>query len=397
MHRERWRNGKRRGLNSLARKRMGVRLSPAYLRGCFKSGNAGPSIGCRKVAKGRQRASTVVYGPATISDECSTWLLKQPLRSAKPSFVNDERQRYMYLIHPIYLDVPMLVSFAAAIQGGLSLESEVTREKEANKSGSAKVAGKFGLSNLFSNLFDVAAEADISGSAAGRNQETRHELKSHTEASIAILLYDELRRDKRYLTQPQDATVLSKVNPGTLVEVAGILEKNAVDTVIDYIDAVNILSSLAGPTQSTTPTGKQQASGTQVSKKTQQTNQSMLEKMRGTLDKDRKRTPISNVILRCTEPPDVNVVVTLRTANLRDLTLSELHKNNVRVVGKVTRIVEEGQSMSTFENYGMSLLKPDVLKQMFDGLADSKDVVAKFSEVQIKGPAVQILPLMIFV
>jgi len=190
---------------------------------------------------------------------------------------------------------------------------------------------------------------------------------------------------------------LSKVNPGALVEVAGILEKNAVDTVIDYIDAVNILSALAGPTLPTLPTGAQQASGKQVGKKTQPAQQVTLDRIRETLDKDRKRTPISNVILRCAEPPGVNVVVTLRTANLRDLTLTELHKNNVRVVGKVTRIVEEGQSMSAFENYGMSLFKPEMLAKLFDELAATKDIVAEFSEVQIKGPAVQILPLMIFV
>lgn len=119
--------------------------------------------------------------------------------------------------------------------------------------------------------------------------------------------------------------------------------------------------------------------------------------MRETLDKDRKRTPISNIILKCNEPPGINVVVTLRTANLRDLTLTELHKNSVRVVGKVTRIIGEGQSMSAFENYGMALLKPEVLNIEFAKIAASKDIVAEFSEVEVKGPAVQILPLMIFV
>ena len=123
----------------------------------------------------------------------------------------------------------------------------------------------------------------------------------------------------------------------------------------------------------------------------------MLERMRETLDKDRKRTPISNVILKCSEPPNLDVVVTLRTANLRDLTLTELHKNNVRMVGKVTRIVEHGQTMSAFENYGMSLVEPQTLENLFNQLASTKGVVAEFSEVQIKGPAVQILPLMIFV
>lgn len=298
----------------------------------------------------------------------------------------------MQLIHPIYLDVPMLVSFAAAIQGGLSLEAEVTHEKEANKSGSADIGGKFGLSNLFSNLFEVSADANISGAMSGRNQETRHELKAHTEASIAILLYDEFRKSKGYLFQPKNAEDLTKVAPGALVEVAGILEKNAVDTVIDYIDAVNILSGLADQT-----TAQQQTGAKQSNKKLQPAQKTMLEKMRETLDKDRKRTPISNVILRCSEPLDVNVVVTLRTANLRDLTLTELHKNNVRIIGKVTRIVQEGQSMSAFENYGMSLVNPIILEDLFSQITNSKDVMAEFSEVQVKGPAVQILPLMIFV
>lgn len=71
--------------------------------------------------------------------------------------------------------------------------------------------------------------------------------------------------------------------------------------------------------------------------------------------------------------------------------------DRVRIVGKVTRIVEDGQSMSAFENYGMSLVEPNVLEELFNQLANTEGVVAEFSEVQIKGPAVQILPLMIFV
>ncbi len=297
------------------------------------------------------------------------------------------------LIHPIYLDVPMLVSFAAAIQGGLSLETEVTHEKETTKAASAKVAGKFGLSNLFSNLFELTAETDVSGSLEKKSQETRRESKSHTEASIAILLYDLLCKNADYLIQPKDANTLSHTFPGALVEVAGTLEKNAVDTVIDYVDAINILSGLAEPTAVMQPLPSKQT----PSKKSTPAQPTQLDKIREILDKDRKRTPISNVILRCDEPPGMKVVVTLRTANLRDLTLTELHQNYVRVVGKVTRIVGEGQRMSAFENYGLALLKPEMLKTVFDGLAASPEIVTRFSDVEVLGPAVQILPLMIFV
>ena len=80
--------------------------------------------------------------------------------------------------------------------------------------------------------------------------------------------------------------------------------------------------------------------------------------MRKTLDADRKRTPISNVVVRCDSPDGLNVVVTLRTENLRDLTLSELSKNNVRIIGKITRVLPEGETMSSFENYGMACCSP---------------------------------------
>jgi len=290
----------------------------------------------------------------------------------------------------------MLVSFAAAIQGGLSLESEVTREKGTNKDAALEVKTSFGLAQWFSNLIDATAGVSVSGTASGTSQETRREMKSHTESSVAILLYDELRKNSDYLVLPGDADELTKIKPGALVEIAGTLEKNAIDAVIDYIDAVNILSSF-GNQPGTTPSQNRQSRARQSNKPEQLPQNSELGSLRDVLDKDRKRTPISNAILRCTEPKGITVVITLRTANLRDLTLAELHKNNVRVVGKVTRIIQDGQSMSAFENYGMSLVRPEILDGMFSSVTESKDIVAEFSEVQVKGPAVQILPLMIFV
>ena len=119
--------------------------------------------------------------------------------------------------------------------------------------------------------------------------------------------------------------------------------------------------------------------------------------MRAALDTDRKRTPISNVLLRCTVPNDITAVVTLRTENLRDLTLSELHKNNVRVLGKVTRTIGPEENMSPFENYGMALLPPSTLSNAFRQMLDIEELAFEFSEVLVQGPALQILPLMVFV
>ncbi len=297
------------------------------------------------------------------------------------------------LIHPIYLDVPMLVSFAAATQGGLSFGAEVTSETATSRFDGAKIAGKFGISNLFSSLFEASVDAEAASSRSEDGKEMRRESKAHTEASIAILLYDHLKRSDGYIVTPASAEDFADIEPGALVEITGTLEKNAIDWVIDCIDAISILSGL-DPSQTLPPQSGKNKGGNRPAPKSQN---NQLVHMREMMDKDRQRTPISNAVLRCSQPEGLNAVVTLRTANLRDLTLSELHKNTVRVIGKVTRTISDGETMSAFENYGFALLKPATLRTKFAEWSKADEMVADFTDVEVQGPAVQILPLMVFV
>jgi hypothetical protein len=283
------------------------------------------------------------------------------------------------LIHPIYLDVPMLVSFAAAIQGGLSFGSEITQEKGTAISTDAKISGTLGFSKLFSSLFAASLKAEARVEQADEDREIVRESRAHTEASIAITLYDHLTREGGYLFTPKTEAELADLKPGALIEIRGTIEKNAIDTVIDNIDAIDILSNL---------------DTSQSTKKSQQ--KSPLRKIRDSLDADRKRTPISNVLCQCEQPAGARAVVTLRTANLRDLTLSELHRNSVHIVGKVTRTIGEGEAMSAFENYGMALLPPEMLNKTLQTMR-TEEMNIEFPDVEVQGPAVQVLPLMVFV
>jgi hypothetical protein len=293
------------------------------------------------------------------------------------------------LIHPIYLDVPMLVSFAAAVQGGLALEAEVIAEKKGTGSTSANVAGKFGLAKLFQALIDTTASVELTGNLSNESNEIRKESKSYTEASIAIILYHQLQQSGDYIVKLESVEDIKNYTPGTLVEVAGTVEKNAIDAVIDYLDAADILSRMATPEVQLPQKGKVTSQN--------KNPQSDIGRFREALDEDRKRTPISNVVVRCSEPKDLNVVVTLRTDNLRDLTLSELNRNNVRIVGKITRSISKGEVMSSFENYGMAMLPPKLLNELFSQITNNETIEAEFADVQVQGPAFQILPLMIFV
>ena len=261
----------------------------------------------------------------------------------------------------------------------------------------AEGSAKLGFSSLFSRFLDASADLKVAGEREGEERSVERSSRSHTEASVAILLYDRLRGDPGYIVDPKTLEDARGVEPGALVEITGTVEKNAIDAMIDYIDAVAILSNLA-PGQQKKPSGstsgKQRGSGGGKGKRE---TQGPLGIMRAALNEDRNRTPISNVLLRCTVPSDITAVVTLRTENLRDLTLSELHKNSVRVLGKVTRVIGLEESMSAFENYGMALLPPSTLSDALHQMLDNQELEVEFSEVQVKGPALQVLPLMVFV
>ena len=223
---------------------------------------------------------------------------------------------------PRLFGVPMLVSFAAAIQGGLSFGSEITKESGVSSAREGKMAAGVGFSKLHS-LFDAFVRAEATIGRADEECQTVHMPCSHTEASIAITLYDHLQAEKGYLFPQKTVEEFQDAEPGTLIKLAGVVEKNAIDGVIDFIDAVDILSNL--DVSETAHQSMRKAA------------RSPLRQIRDALDADRKRAPISNVLFRCDEPSDVMAVPTLRTANLRDLRLSELHRNTVRVVGNVTR------------------------------------------------------------
>jgi hypothetical protein len=298
------------------------------------------------------------------------------------------------LIHPIYLDVPMLVSFAAAVQGGISLASEITQENKLGGSGSGNASAEFNLSNLFKSLFETSAKASGDATISGESQVVRKESRSYTEASIAIILYHELKQKGRSIVELSKADDAKDLPVGALVEIAGTIEKNTIDSIIDYAYAADILSGMA-PDQAPGPAPSGRAKLVPSAKSKQQRSEAG--RMADFLDQDRKRTPISNVILKTPEELGLGVVISLRTANLRDLTLSELHKNNVRVVGKVTRRIPAGDSMVSFENYGMAMLDRQALTGLFEILATTEGLAADLGDFVVEGPAIQVLPLMIFV
>jgi hypothetical protein len=122
------------------------------------------------------------------------------------------------LLHPVYLDVPMMVSFLAHLEGGVSVEEEQT----AKQSGARQRLLK-GRAGLRARLGPIGSgDFGAEGSTERREEDSLESKTSrhHTAASLFNLLYDYLTEDGQ-LVQVEDSGDLDPLRPGQLVELTG--------------------------------------------------------------------------------------------------------------------------------------------------------------------------------
>ena len=101
------------------------------------------------------------------------------------------------LAYPLYLDVPMMTSFVAALEDGIAYGSDVTQRGEQQRAvsgqGEAR-AGMFGL-GIVSSLLSLDLRGKISGEKTTGETEEVKLVRKDTEASLFMRLRHVLQND----------------------------------------------------------------------------------------------------------------------------------------------------------------------------------------------------------
>jgi hypothetical protein len=144
------------------------------------------------------------------------------------------------LVHPVYLDVPMMASFYAALD--LAIEQEQTSEggTAGQREGSVGASAKVGLPGLpdFVSPLKLTAQAEIAESHYHEESLARRSIFQHTEASLFNRLRDSLAKRERILclATPNagegDAQGTRRLEVGCLVEVPGQIVRNPLDQIL---------------------------------------------------------------------------------------------------------------------------------------------------------------------
>ncbi|MFJ8606851.1 hypothetical protein ACIRH0_06630 [Streptomyces sp. NPDC093675] len=316
------------------------------------------------------------------------------------------------LAHPLYLDVQMMVSFLAYLEGGVYVSIEETTQREKSKEGKGGGNAKMKLPSLGALL---GMEASLSAEMGGRVGETA-EIKvarHHTAASLFNALRSHLADSKSItIHRAEKEEDLASLSSGDFVESSGRytgnpLAKNLafMGKFLEYIQLITDVEernrqrsssarrsgnpqTRASVTQIQSPGGLAELAD-QFREFQDSAELNFLQKVKEEIE----ASPIQDVVLRTRS--GLQVILTVSSDYYNQSVGEWLDSGDFIVLGKVTRVLSPGESIN--------LSRRTVIGSMDDGedmvtsLTTSFPLVGDSQSAVVNYPAVQVLPMAIYV
>ena len=326
------------------------------------------------------------------------------------------------LVYPLYLDVPMMTSFVAAIEDGIAYGSDVVRREDQQKSGNKEAAGGVGVPSIpiLSTLFNFDLRGKItSADTAGSGEEVTL-ARRHTEASLFMRLRQTLieRGLVTRIASTEDIPQLEPLVQSPLLEIPGQIYRSPLN---ETLEAVFRMLNMLGVEITENPSPNPALPNTQGqrkggrNKKQQQQHSSHgpsvsdfmglelgAESLLGLriaqrIKNDLEEAKVIDAILRPSKIEELTVVLSLALDALSEGALDNLLSGRFTVLGMVTRVVQNEDEISLYQRSALRyLVNITDLESSFAALGQSIGLDLSDSPSSIKAPALQLMPLAIY-
>jgi hypothetical protein len=308
------------------------------------------------------------------------------------------------LVHPIYLDVPMMVSFLAAVEGGVSFEGESKTIEGAQTAKEREASGGFRLPGLGS-LLSLDASGRLKNADTGTTSSEVTTVRRHTEASLFNLLRARLEADDA-VTRLADGSALGELKAGDLVEVTGEVRGNPLQEVLNLFGrlAPYLGIDLDKPRGKRSDGSKQKQRGNQPSRQQRQQQQQQSDeasvmgeeelRLLMTMRADLDQASVRDLVLA--GPDDIKAVLTLSREFLHVASEEYLLDGRFRVLGKVTRVLAGDDYINLTRRTALGLMGPELIREMMSFMDDDPTMAFEMSDPVVEVPGLQLLPLAIF-
>lgn len=287
------------------------------------------------------------------------------------------------LPHPIYADVPLLMSLATGLVAATDHASTEPLGLPTRVTGSVE--------SIVPTLADlIRAYLDLDGAAP------RPENRPVLDSQFALRVYERLRSEPSRLFRPEQGADLMSIPPDALIEATGTLGAGFLGRLVDYLEAACLAQHMADILEeqelSWSPTGE-----TAFTRRRKLGRQSAAERFRDLLGGELRRSALIQAVLRGGTLTAPSLVVRLRSVCVDRLQLADMFHRVVTVVGKVVRLVPAGQSLSLSSDLGSGLLRSDYVEGFLKEQAANPNVSFDPGESHLAGPTAVLAPALIFV
>jgi hypothetical protein len=301
-----------------------------------------------------------------------------------------------FLAHPIYLDEDMMLSFLAHLDGGVTL----VEEQQDTTSASSVAAAT--LRAAIKAKLAVFASAELSAqgsykSESGDSQQVKRS-KQHTAASLFNLLYEYLKADEA-IARPDDSEA-ARVKPGQLIEIEGAYLGNPLEDVMQLLGSL-LPYIVPEPAATPTPPKANAKSGNPAARtasppqaKPEPTADQATAAMIRRMIADSEASPVHDLLLKT--PSGLNAVVVASSEYFRPATNEMLRSGTVKVLGKVTWVLTEDDAINLMRRTVFGVAGDQMSNSLLDDFRTALPLT-QIAEPIVKYPALQIIPMAIFV
>ena len=353
----------------------------------------------------RPALSAVVVGPRVVrqrweldGDAAPLTLALGGLLRRMWSMIEKER-----LVVPIYIDVNALLDLLASIEGGFSLVEKVTTRTAvtttSDKSLTSEMGTEFGVPNVLS-LLKVRLSGVLSSTKQSEANEQKEAERYHTYGSLLYRLRAFLD-DRTLIKRPGESDdVWRSVKPSDFVEVRGVFRPNPLTDSLERVDRlVGIFEILAGSglMSSSQPSGKSSRKG-QKGQNDKKLMKQIRQFLKGIL-LDIERENIRTFVVETTEQNSFVTVALLFTNYLRDRSMTEINHKEYRLLGKVVRKIEKetDESIDLLRGTGLGGIGKETLDELWGAFNQLEGMNLPEIKSEILGPALEVVPIAIFV
>ena len=313
------------------------------------------------------------------------------------------------LILPVYIDTNALLDLLASIEGGFSVIEKITTQSSqtsnTDRGVKADAGTEFGIPNVLSMLKVNLGYSSNWKKGQEEGQVTEAE-KYHTYGSLLFRLREYLDANK-LIKRADDDKSWETIQPTDFIEIRGVFRPNPLANSLEIIDKLlgiiqlfdtDTLSSRKSSAQKQTPDEKKRVQEAKQKAQAQAKQMEEIRKFLKGISSDIQAENIRAFVLESSSPAFKSVVL-LYLNYLRDQTMTEISYKEYHLLGKVVRKIEadSADTVDLLLGTGLGGIGKDTLQELVGMFGQMPGMNLPEVETEISGPALEIVPIAIYV